>query len=78
MTQQSKVKKEALDEARAKADQEQLDAETKEVAQKIEGILNAGSFALQSYLHMNVEAGVVTGIIPRVRLIKVQKNEEAK
>ena len=75
---QSKTKKTTLDEARAKADQEALDKETKDVAKKLEDIMVAHSFGLQPYIHTVVEAGVITRFEGRVRLMKMHKNEEQK
>lgn len=66
-----------LDEIKKTKEQEKLDAETKEVAAKVDTLLKEHSYSLQTYLQPVMELGVLRSFEGRVRLIKV-KSEDKK
>lgn len=68
--------KPSLDEVKKNKENEAQEKEKQEVAKEIEKVLLEKSYALQTFIQPVTELGVIKAFEGRVRLIKVEKNEE--
>lgn len=68
--------KQSLDEVKKNKENEAQEKEKQEIAKEIEKILLEKSYAFQTFIQPVVELGVIKALEGRVRLVKVEKNEE--